>query len=125
VTSNPLTYQTYPVPTELPPMHEGETDARYMDCTPALGPVGDAFSDVSSVAVSLSRMDGAALTALDLTPAPSAWPSELDATGRVVTLGWRAPHGSGGSTYLLIMSSPTREGRIFVRTWTMSVIPTP
>jgi hypothetical protein len=120
-----MAFQTYPVPTELPPLHEGETDARYMDCTPALAPVGDYFVDMASVAISISRMDGSQLSVTDLTPAPSAWPSSLDNTGRIVTMGWRAPAGSGGRTYLLIMTAPTRDGRIFVRTWIMSVIPTP
>lgn len=118
-----INYQSYPVPTELPPMHEGETDARYMDCTPALAPVGDGFLSIGSVVVTLAREDGAALTGVDLVAAPLAWPSTLDDTARIVTLGWRAPPGSGGATYLLFLTAPTREGRTFVRTWVMSIIP--
>jgi hypothetical protein len=118
------TYQTYPVPVELPAMREGEIDARYMDCSPALAPVGDVFSDINTVIVIVSRYDGIPMTELDLQPAIGIWPPSLDDSGQVVTYGWNAPVGSAGRTYLLtLVANPTKEGRRFVRDWFMSVLP--
>lgn len=118
------TFQTYPPPTELPAMREGQLDARYMDCSPALLPVGDVFTDISTLSVAVSRIDGVEMSDTDLQPAGAGWPSSLDDTGRVPTFGWYAPPGSAGRTYLLTLTaSLTKEGRIFVRDWFMSVLP--
>ena len=117
-------FQSYPPPTELPAMRIGELDGRYMDCTPALAPVGDLFTDLSTVTITVSRRDGALMGLNDLQPAGGAWPPTLDATGRIVTYGWIVPSGTISGTYLLTLTaSPTQEGRTFVRDWIMSVIP--
>lgn len=117
-------YQSYPQPTELPAMREGELDGRYMDCGPALGVVGDVITDITTVAIAVSRRDGLAMGAADLQPAGVAWPQTLDAAGLIVTWGWIAPVGSGGTTYLLTLTaSPTKQGRTFVRDWIMAVLP--
>lgn len=118
-----ILYQSYPPPTRLPAMREGETDGRYMDCSPALAPVGDAFIDISSVTTTVVRLDGVATTSADLRPVGGTWPPVLDATGQVVTYGWIAPIGSGSVTYFLTIQGSTREGRTFVRDWIMSVLP--
>lgn len=117
-------YQSYPPPKELPAMREGETDGRYMDCSPALAPVGDIITDLSTVSVTITRRDCVAMGATDLQSASGVWESELDATGQVVTMGWSAPIGSANVTYLLTLTiNPTKEGRIFVRDWYMSILP--
>lgn len=118
------TVQSYPPPTELPAMRAGETDGRYMDCSPALDPVGDRFTDVGTLSVAVSRRDCVAMSTTDLQPAGGAWPTTLDATGRIATFGWIAPAGSAGVTYqLTLMANPTAEGRTFVRDWFLSVLP--
>jgi hypothetical protein len=106
-------------------MREGEIDARYMDCSPALAPVGDLFPDISVVTITVSRYDGSAMTNTDLQPDLSVWVPSIDETGQVVTYGWRAPIGSAGRTYYLTLTAhPTKEGREFIRDWFMSVLPT-
>jgi hypothetical protein len=120
----PPEVQSYPPPTELPAMRAGELDARYLDCGPALAPVGDLFTDLSTVAVMVTRLDGVAMSGTDLQPAGGAWPPTLDATGRIPTFGWIAPLGAAGVTYLLTLTcNPTNEGRVFVRDWIMSILP--
>lgn len=105
-------------------MRATETDGRYMDVGPALAPVGDLITDLSTVSVVVTRLDGVAMTAADLQPAGGAWPPTLDATGRIPTYGWIAPLGAAGVTYLLTMTvSPTKEGRVFVRDWIINVLP--
>ena len=116
--------QSYPPPTELPAMRAGETDGRYMDCSPALAPVGDVFVDASTITLCVRRVDGKPMTADDLQQAPSAFPPTLDAAGRTFTTGWTAPAGAAGVTYYIsLRASPTKEGRTFVRDWMMSVLP--
>lgn len=118
------TFQSYPPPTELPAMRAGETDGRYMDCSPALAPVGDIITDVSTVSVSVSRRDCVSMTDADLQSAASGWDTTIDDTGQVVTTGWTAPPTSAGVTYLLTLTiNPTRQGRVFVRDWFMSILP--
>lgn len=120
----PPEVQSYPPPTELPAMRAGELDGRYLDCGPALAPVGDLFTDLSTVSIAVSRLDGVAMTATDLQPAGGAWPPTLDPTGRIPTFGWIAPLGAAGVTYLLTLTcSLTKEGRVFVRDWIMSILP--
>jgi hypothetical protein len=123
VTISPI-FQSYPPPVELPAMRAGETDGRFMDCSPALAPVGDIITDLSTVSVTVTRQDSQTMGANDLQPAGGAWESALDSTGMVVTLGWIAPVSSAGVTYLLTLSvNTTREGRVFIRDWIMSVLP--
>lgn len=118
------TFQSYPPPTELPAMRAGETDARYFDCSPALAPVGDAFTDLSTVSITVTRRDGVPMGIGDLQPAGGAWENTLDGTGRIVTFGWIAPPESAGSCYLLTMTaSPTKEGRTFIRDWFINILP--
>jgi hypothetical protein len=120
----PPEVQSYPPPTELPAMRAGEVDARYLDCGPALAPVGDLFTDLSTLSVTVSRLDGVAMSGTDLQPAGGVWPPMLDATGRIPTYGWIAPIGSAGVTYLLTLTcNPTQEGRTFIRDWKMSILP--
>lgn len=117
-------YQSYPVPTELPAMREGETDGRYMDFSPALNPVGDVIPDLSNVTVVVTRRDGCPMTESDIQEADVAWPATLDETGTILTYGWTAPVGSAGSTYTFTVKiNPTKEGRTFIRDWCMSVLP--
>src|ERR1700744_1981410 len=116
-------YQRYPVPTELPAMFAGELDSRYMDCGPALSPVGDDFVDISTVQCGVARFDGMAITSGDLQVSLSISPS-LDATGRIVTMWWQAPAASASETYFITMTGTgTKEGRNFKRDWMMSVLP--
>lgn len=116
--------QSYPPPTELPAMRVGELDGRYMDCSPALAPVGDIITDLSTITVVVTRRDGRAMGVGDIQPAGGAWPPTLDLNKMVVTMGWLAPPGSAGVTYLLTMTvTPTFQGRTFIRDWFMSVVP--
>ena len=118
------TVQSYPPPTELPAMRAGETDGRYMDCSPALAPVGDIITDVSTVSVAVSKRDCGAMTANDLQSAAGTWDTTIDTTGQVVTTGWTAPITSAGVTYLLTLTvNPTKQGRVFIRDWFMSILP--
>lgn len=118
-------YQSYPPPTELPAMRAGELDGRFMDCGPALAPVGDVITDLSTVTITVSHYrDALPMGPNDLQPAGGAWPPKLDATGRIVTYGWIAPPASAGVTYLLTMTVlSTKEGRTFIRDWLLSVLP--
>jgi hypothetical protein len=109
----------YPVPTELPAMRAGEIDGRYMDCTPALAPVGDFF--VSVPALQIRRIDGAPMTSADLASAGHAWDDTLDPTRRIPTYGFIG--GTATATYLLRIVATTDQGRSFVRDWRMSVLP--
>ena len=116
--------QDYPPPTELPAMRAGEIDGRYMDCGPALLPVGDFIPSISNVTVTVTRRDGNTLTSADLQPAGAAWQPTLSANGLIVTWGWYAPPTSAGVAYLLTLeANPTQEGRTFIRDWLMSVLP--
>jgi hypothetical protein len=101
-------------PVQIPPMRAGETDGRYIDCTPDLGPVADKFSVVP--VLTITRADGIATTSADLQSAGSAWPDTLDATGLIPTYGLTAPAGSAGVTYqLTITADTTADGRLFIR----------
>ena len=113
------TFQSYPVPTELPAMRAGEVNGRYLDCTPALAPVGDRFIQIP--VLTIRRIDGAAMTSADLASAGSAWPDVMDATNRSPTYGFIA--GTNTATYLMTQTGPTVEGATFVRDWRMSVLP--
>ncbi len=75
--------QSYPPPTELPAMRVGELDGRYLDCTPALAPVGDTFSTIP--VLTITRIDAADMLAGDLATAGSAWADTIDATNRIPT----------------------------------------
>jgi hypothetical protein len=112
-------FQSYPVPTELPAMRAGELDGRYLDCTPALAPVGDTF--VAIPTITIRRIDGTIVTSDDLASAGSSWPDTIDATNRIPTYGFVA--GVETATYLLRMAGTTAQGRTFVRDWRMSVLP--
>lgn len=111
--------QSYPPPTELPAMRVGELDGRYLDCTPALAPVGDTFSAIPTLTI--MRIDATATGASDLAPAGSAWVNTIDATNRIPTYGFVA--GTAVATYLLRVSAATAQGRTFIRDWKMSVLP--
>jgi hypothetical protein len=112
--------QSYPPPTELPAMRAGEIEGRYLDCTPALAPVGDTFTAIPDLAI--TRIDGADLDAsIDLRSAGTAWADEIDATNRIPTYGFIA--GTEVATYLLRISGSTAQGRTFIRDWKMSVLP--
>lgn len=115
--------QTYPPPTPLPPMRAGETDGRYMDCSPALAPVADNFGDIVDVSIAVTRVDGAPMTATDLQPDMTVGPS-LDPTGMIATFWWIAPPGNVGVDYILTLTAnPTANGRVFERDWTISIVP--
>lgn len=111
--------QSYPPPTELPAMRAGEVDGRYLDCTPALAPVGDTFSTIP--VLTITRIDAGPITNADLASAGSAWPDTLDATARIPTYGFIA--GTSTATYLLRVAASTAQGRTFIRDWRMSVLP--
>lgn len=111
--------QSYPPPTELPSMRAGELDGRYLDCTPALAPVGDTFSAIPTLTI--TRIDATPVSAGDLASAGSAWADEMDATNRIPTYGFIA--GTAVTTYLLRVSAATAQGRTFIRDWKMSVLP--
>jgi hypothetical protein len=117
------TFQSYPPPTELPAMREGELDGRYMDCTLALAPVSDTFAGVGAVSIAVTRQDGIAMGPTDLASAGGAWLPTLDATGCIFTTGWIATVGSAGVTYILTLTASTTQGRTFIRDWSMSVVP--
>ncbi len=115
-------FQSYPVPTELPAMRVGELEGRYLDCTPALAPVGDTFTAVP--VVTITRIDGTVMTANDLGFAGSDWINTIDDTNRIPTYGFIA--GNNVATYLLRVTADaprTAQGRIFVRDFKMSVLP--
>ena len=108
-----------PAPVQLPSMQAGETDSRYMDCTPDLGPVGDTFPSTAVLAVVITRQDGNAITANDLalTKTPS-----LDPTQLIPTFWYLAPLLSAGVWYNLVLTAnTTTQGRLFKRTFTMYV----
>ena len=113
--------QSYPPPTELPAMRSGEIDGRYLDCTPALAPVGDRFSAIPSVEI--TRIDTTPMNTdgTDLILAGSAWINDMDETGRIPTYGFHA--GTSIATYLIRVTSSTTQGRLFIRDWKMSVLP--
>jgi hypothetical protein len=119
VTNFSSSFQSYPPPTELPAMNSGEVNGRYLDCTPALAPVGDRFATIPTLTI--RRIDGAVMTVADLASAGSGWPDTIDATNRIVTYGFIA--GTNTATYLLRQMGPTAEGATFVRDWRMSVLP--
>jgi hypothetical protein len=101
-------------PATIPSMRAGETDGRYIDCTPDLGPVGDTFAVVPTLTI--TRTDGVAITSADLQSAGAAWPDTLDATKLITTYGLLAPPGSAGQTYqLTITANTTTLGRVYVR----------
>ncbi len=115
--------QTYPPPTQLPPMRAGETDGRYMDCSPALAPIADNFDNIIDVTITVTRADAAPMTATDLQPDPTIGPS-LDPTGMIATFWWIAPAGNVGADYILTLTAnPTSAGRVFERDWMMSILP--
>ena len=100
-------------------MRAGELDGRYLDCTPALAPIGDTF--VGIPVLTITRIDTGPVTSNDLTTAGSAWPDDIDDTKRIPTYGFVA--GTDVTTYLLRLTSTTAQGRTFIRDWMMSVLP--
>ena len=105
-----------PLPVWLPPMRAGETDGRYLNCTPDLGPFGDSFPSLSVLTLTIARQDSRALSAADLQSAGSAWPDTLDSTGLIPTFGLTAPSGAAGVTYQLTLTANTTvQGRLFIR----------
>jgi hypothetical protein len=117
-----LNFQSYPPPTPLPPMRAGEIDGRYMDCSPALAPVADNFSDILDITITVTRVDTLAMTLTDLQPYVTIGPT-LDATGMIATFWWTAPTTNVGTDYLLMLSAMTTGGRMFIRDWSMSILP--
>lgn len=104
-------------------MSAGETDGRFMDCSPALIPVADTFTNILTVSITVSRADATPMTATDLQPYPTIGPS-LDPTGRIATFWWTAPAGNTGADYILTLTAnPTASGRFFERDWIMSIVP--
>jgi hypothetical protein len=104
-------------------MRAGETDGRFMDCSPALIPIADTFANIVNVSIAVTRADAAPMTATDLQPYVSTGPS-LDPTGRIATFWWTAPSGNTGADYILTLTAnPTAGGRLFVRDWMMSILP--
>lgn len=114
--------QSYPPPTELPAMRAGEQSGRYMDCSPALNPIDDKFTNITAVTITVSRWDGQSLGADDLQQ-DIGFQKTLDATGTIATFGWIAPSTNPGRTYLLNLTAPTASGEIFTRDWMMSIVP--
>ena len=110
---------TVPPPTPpvwLPPIRAGETDGRYLNCTPDLGPFGDSIPSLSAVSLAIARQDGRPTSSADLQPAGSAWPNTLNSTGLIPTFGLIAPSGGTGVTYVLTMTvNTTAQGRVFIR----------
>lgn len=118
-----LSFQTYPPPTQLPPMRAGETDGRYMDCSPALAPVVDNFGNILDVTITVTRVDAMPMTLTDLQPDPAVGAS-LDPTGMIATFWWIAPADNPGVDYILTLTAnQTVGGRLFVRDWSMSIVP--
>jgi hypothetical protein len=117
-----MTFQSYPAPTELPAFRAGEApDGRYLDCTPALAPIGDVFNGIPTLII--ARIDGVALDINDLASAGSVWPDVIDDTNRIPAYGLAAPIGAASRTYRLTIAGPTAQGRLFVRDWLVSVLP--
>jgi hypothetical protein len=118
-------FQTYPAPTELPAMREGELDGRYMDTTPSLGPVGDRIITLESISIIIARRDAQPIMlGVDLQLSLAEWPIQVDATGRIVTFGLFAPAGSQLKTYQLTLTvDRTQENRVYKRDWTIAVLP--
>jgi hypothetical protein len=104
-------------------MRAGETDGRFMDCSPALIPIADAFTNILTVSIAVSRADATPMTATDLQPYTTIGPS-LDPTGMIATFWWTAPADNTGADYVLTLTAnPTAGGRIFERDWLMSIQP--
>lgn len=117
--SNALT----PAPVQLPSMQAGETDSRYMDCTPDLGPVSDTFPNIGACSVVVTRADGNALTENDLSVSPSGYPAYLDSTGLIPTFWYQAPLLAAGVDYVLTLTvNKTTQQRIFKRTFLLDVV---
>lgn len=100
-------------------MRAGELDGRYLDCTPALAPVGDSFTTIPELTI--RHIDGTDMMAGDLTSAGAGWPDTIDATNRIPTYGFLA--GTTVATYLMRITATTVQNRTFVRDWRMSVLP--
>jgi len=111
-------------PVPIPPLRAGEIDGRYIDTSTDLGVVGDIIPSIDNVFVSVTRTDGAALTANDLQVAGTDWPNTLDDTGLIITVGFRAPIASAGQSYWITLTiSETFQGRLYIRDLTMTVAP--
>jgi hypothetical protein len=109
-------HRLIPPPVWWPPMRAGETDSRYLDFTPDLGPAGDSITAIGTVSVVIARQDGAAVTGADLVLAGVAWPNTLDATGLIPTFGLHAPSGSAGVAYAVAITvAGTAKGRTVIR----------
>ena len=117
-----LGFQSYPPPTPLPPMRAGEIDGRYMDSSPALAPLADNFGDILDITITVTRVDALPMTLTDLQPYVAIGPT-LDATGTIATFWWTAPIANVGTDYFLMLSAMTTGGRLFIRDWSMSILP--
>lgn len=115
-----------PKPVWLPPIWPGELDGRYINCTPDLGPFGDKFLSVDTLALTVVRQDNQPTTSADLQLASANWPTTLDPTKLIATFGFYAPLGSADISYFLIFTAtPTTLGRIYVRYLAIQVVPWP
>jgi hypothetical protein len=112
-----------PPPVVFPSMRSGEGDWRIVDCTPDLGPIEDSISAVGTMMVTIARKDGAPMSENDLQVGGANWPNTLDSTGLMPSLGFSAPAGSAGVTYVISLSVfPTTQGRRFIRDVFMTVL---
>jgi len=118
-----VTMLTNPTPVALPSIRSGETDGRYIDCTPDLGPLGDYIPNVNVVSLAMAREDGQPLGPLDLQPAGSQWPTTLDETGLVITFGFIAPANAPDAVYELTLKvNTTNSGRVFIRDFVIAMV---
>jgi hypothetical protein len=112
-------------PVPIPPLRAGEIDGRYIDTSTDLGVIGDKVPSIDQVTISITRVDGAAMTSNDLHLAGTDWPNTVDASGLVITVGFEAPHPSAGVPYWVTLTvNETYQGRLYIRDLTMTVAAT-
>jgi hypothetical protein len=116
-----VSYSLTPPVVVMPSIRAGETDSRFMDCTPDLGPAGDSFTTPGSLTLTITRQDGNTLTANDLALAVGLqFAATLDSTRLIPTFWYAAPLLSAGVAYYLTLAGTTTQGRAFVRDWAIT-----
>lgn len=99
-----------PPPERIGSLRAGDTDSRYLNFTPYLGPLSDTIVAINSVTV--SRRDGATLSGSDLQVMTSPNPA-LDATRLFVI--WWLTGGIVDVDYEVSVSVISAQGRTLVR----------
>lgn len=113
-----------PLPPWLPPIRAGETDGRYVNCTPDLGAFNDYIPSITLVTLQIIRQDNRPLDASDIMPAGIPWPNTIDETGLIITFGFTVPLTNPGRNYQLTFTvNKTAQGRVFVRDVMIQVTP--